>query len=325
MNIEKHTRHSLPISVIVTVLNEEESIVQLLRALALQKYLPSEIIIADGGSTDATVEKIETFAGSKMGSKVSIKVLDTPGNRSVGRNAAIAAARSKYVAITDAGCVPHPEWIQELVLTKEEVGVAVVAGASIPFKETRFQSAAAPYFLIMPDRIDPKTFLPATRSMLLEKKVWRSVGKFDESLQHNEDYAFAHQLRKQGVLPAYSEKAIVAWMPPKNLSLFSKTIFRFALGDCEAGIVRTKVVLLFLRYAVATGIAISLYQISPTTAAITLAGLGMVYSIWAILKQLHYAPHSWYYFPVLQFVADGAVMVGSIIGTLSWLRRRLQR
>lgn len=325
MNYVKKTSQSIPISVIVTVLNEEHNIIPLLRALAMQKYLPSEIIIADGGSTDETVKKIETFAGSQLGSKLTIKVLDTPGNRSVGRNAAIAAARSKCVVITDAGCVPHPEWIQELVQTKDEVGVSVVAGAALPFQESSFQRAAAPYFLLMPDRIDPKTFLPATRSMLLEKKVWRSIGKFDESLDHNEDYVFARQLRKHGVVPAYSEKAVVAWMPPKNLSQFAKTIFRFALGDLQAGIVRPKVLVLFLRYAVVVGIAYVTYQTSPSLAAVTLAVLGGMYSSWAIVKLLRYAPNSWYYFPVLQFVADGAVMVGSIIGMLSWLHRRLQR
>src|SRR5258708_9183985 len=93
------------ISIIITVLNEEKTILQLLGALAQQTLLAQEIIIADGGSQDKTCKLIENYAQAHA--QLHIYLIHKKGNRSVGRNAAIMAAKNDWIAITDAGCVPH--------------------------------------------------------------------------------------------------------------------------------------------------------------------------------------------------------------------------
>src|SRR5258708_5297615 len=49
-------------SLIITVLNEEKTIVALLEAILKQTLQPDEVVICDGGSSDATVKLIEDFA-----------------------------------------------------------------------------------------------------------------------------------------------------------------------------------------------------------------------------------------------------------------------
>jgi len=50
------------VSVIVTVFNEAKTINRLLKALAKQTYKPTEIIIVDGGSTDQTWKKLQSWS-----------------------------------------------------------------------------------------------------------------------------------------------------------------------------------------------------------------------------------------------------------------------
>ncbi len=49
----------MKVSVIATVLNEGQAIERLLESLAAQTRPPDEVVIADGGSTDETVEHSE--------------------------------------------------------------------------------------------------------------------------------------------------------------------------------------------------------------------------------------------------------------------------
>jgi glycosyltransferase involved in cell wall biosynthesis len=313
-------RTELPaVSVIVTVFNEALTIEALLHALVQQTQSPEEIIITDGGSTDTTVALIEQFSSVHPG--VPIRVLSVLGNRSVGRNAACRAARSKLIACTDAGCTPQKNWLELLVKRHLTTQVPVVAGYYTAQKGTPFMEAGAAYVLVMPGNLQEDAFLPATRSMLFEKEVWKQVGGFDERYSDNEDYVFAHELRRHNIPIAFSRDAVVEWQPRKNLTSFAYMIFRFARGDIVSGIVRPKVVFIFFRYLAA---AISLFMCvyfwgwMVTTAYFLLAS--MLYIGWSISKNARYATQGWYWLPVLQVTSDVAVMYGSIFGLLLWLQ-----
>ena len=93
------------VSVVVPAFNEEQSIVRLLEALAAQTLRPSEIVVADGGSTDRTRELVREFARH---SPVPVVLIEAerglPGRN---RNLAIARASRDWVACIDAGTVPR--------------------------------------------------------------------------------------------------------------------------------------------------------------------------------------------------------------------------
>jgi glycosyltransferase involved in cell wall biosynthesis len=304
------------ISVIVTVLNEEETIYLLLDALRKQTAKAQEIIITDGGSHDATCERIKEFKSKNP--HLHIALIHKNGNRSTGRNAAIEKAQSQWIAITDAGCIPHENWLEELAkeAKKHSTKEFAVSGYYDAYAKTPFQEAVVPYVLVMPDKINPQKFLPATRSMLITKQTWQKVSGFDESLSDNEDYAFAHALKKAHVEMSFTEHAKVTWLPPRNVKQFTRMIFRFARGDVQAGIWRPKVVFLFVRYLFLICIlSMALFFQSPLPLLFFFLSIGFVlYSLWAIKKNMRYVPHGWYWLPVLQFVADGAVMSGSLAG-----------
>ena len=300
----------LPVSVIATVLNEAETIADLLLGLEKQTIAPKAIIIADGGSTDQTLSILKSWQTTK---RLPLQIIEIKGNRSVGRNAAIAESPTELIAITDAGCIPKKDWLEELVKTQQLTGAQVVAGYYEGKPKTDLQTAMIPYALVMPDRVDPENFLPATRSMLLTKKVFQAAGQFDESLSDNEDYAFAHQLKKVAKI-AFTDSAVVKWRPPRDLAQFARMIYRFARGDAQAGLWRPKVIFIFGRYAFVL-ILLLFYCLVYSWAifAISVVLFG-IYATWAIMKNFRYAKKAWYWLPVLQVVSDLAVMVGTMAG-----------
>ncbi|PIR61684.1 MAG: hypothetical protein COU66_02495 [Candidatus Pacebacteria bacterium CG10_big_fil_rev_8_21_14_0_10_44_11] len=307
----------LPVSVICTTLNEVDSIDHLLESLVGQSYQPVEVITVDGGSIDDTVEKIKKFQQRKT--VFSLKLIRKKGNRSVGRNTAISAATSNLIAITDAGCRPHKHWLEELVKQEQSTQAPVVAGYYLGVATSAFEEAVIPYSLVMSDQLDPKTFLPATRSMLLHKSVWQILGGFDERLRWNEDYPFAKKIKAAGYTIVFAKKAIVDWKPRKNIFQFARMIFRFAQGDIEAGIIRPKVIFIFVRYLILLFLlAITTYYTSWRLATAFAVTLFVFYSLWAIQKNSRYVKKGWYWLPVLQLTADIFVIAGSLFGT--WIK-----
>lgn len=299
------------VSVICTTYNEAETILQLLLGLAIQTRKADEIVFCDAKSNDGTALIIKRFA--KKNPKLHIKVLTKRGNRSIGRNEAIKTAKFPLIAITDAGCVPKKNWLKELLQKYEKSNAPVVAGYYRGRATSAFEEAVVPYALVMPDKLPKGIFLPATRSMLIEKKVWKQMDGFDENLHINEDYLFARKLQKQGVAIAFAKKAIVEWMPRKNLKDFYKMIYLYAQGDIVAKVIRPKVALIFARYFVLLVLCVLLLLIGNLRLlAGTLMVLGGVYAIWAVQKNISYTPNGWLWLPVLQVTSDIAVMMGSI-------------
>lgn len=302
------------VTVIATVFNEEDSIELFLESLYAQTRVPDEIVIVDGGSNDRTVELIKKSKVKSKKYRAKVRIIVKSGNRSVGRNNAIKNASYDLIAITDAGCIPHKTWLYQLILAHNKTKADVIAGYYDAKPKTHFEEAIVPYTLVMPDNVDPKNFLPATRSMLLEKKVWEKLGGFNELLSDNEDYEFAKKLKKNNITIEFNKNAKVTWIPQSDIQGFTRMIYRFAKGDAYAGIFRPKVAFIFARYLLGIiFLAYILYSQNYSLLTI-LYSLFLLYLLWAIRKNKRYVPHGWYYLPLLQVVSDMAVISGTIKG-----------
>ena len=282
------------VAVVVTVLNEIKDIKLLVSSLIKQT---KEIIIVDGGSTDGTWEHLQKQKGIKAFQKI--------GNRSVGRNYGMSKTKAKIVAFTDAGCIPEPNWLSELVKPFSSLTVEVVSGYYKGLPQNIFQKCLVPYVLVMPGQIRGE-FFPATRSMAMR----RGTGLFNEQLDPSEDYEFAHRLKRQGINFVFVPKAVVGWQPRKNLKQVAWMFLKMAIGDVHAGLLRPKVKLLFLRYY----LFFFLFFLNPWASL-----LAIPYFIWAIAKNYRYVNdlRAIFWLPVLQLTADMCVIFGTIMGVLS--------
>ncbi|TSC84067.1 MAG: family 2 glycosyl transferase [Microgenomates group bacterium Gr01-1014_16] len=292
------------ITVICTVFNEVDTLPDLRSSLSRQTLKPSEIIIVDGGSTDGTWEYLKH--------QQKIRYFQKIGNRSVGRNFAISKSKCPIIAITDAGCIPEPNWLEEL--TKQPADV--ISGYYRGIAKTIFQKCLIPYVLVMPDKAGKREFYPSTRSMAIRKSVWAKF-KFNEKLWHNEDYAYAHTLKQAGYSFYFAPKAIVNWMPRKNLKEASWMFVRFAIGDIQAGIFRPQVKNLMIRYAI--GLYVFFLALEINILLYPLILFAICYLLFAILKNYRYVKdlRAFFWLPVLQITADLSVISGSLIGFMS--------
>ncbi len=220
-----------PVTVVATVRNEASAVDALLDSLLRGARVPDEIVIADGGSTDGTYERLSARAAADP----RIHALLAPGNRSVGRNAAVRAARHGVIACTDAGVEVEPEWLDRMVRPfEEDPAVEVVAGFYRAYGTTPFERAAGVVSAPSLGEIDHARFLPSTRSVAFRSKAFDRVGGFDESLSHNEDTPFALALKRAGSKFAFAPEAIVRWRPRGNLGAFMHQHRRFGIGDGES-------------------------------------------------------------------------------------------
>ena len=300
-------------SFIATVLNEEKTIDALLSSLAKQTKKPEEIIIVDGGSTDQTVAKIKAF--QKKHPELKIKVFVKKGaNRSQGRNLAIKKAQNKIIAISDAGGELDRRWIEKISQPFNDPSVEVVAGYFKGKGENVFEECVATFTLTVPHRVDPKNFLPTSRSMAIRKKTWQKFGGFPEEFADNEDFVFSTRLKKEGAKIVFVPEAIFSWYPRENLQSFAKMIFRFARGDALAGLRYPKVATVFGRYLFALAL-ICLLPFHPSLTPLIIAFV-LAYLLWPIFKNYRYVK-KWpalFILPLLQLTTDLAIMAGSLAG-----------
>ncbi len=297
-------------SLICTVLNEEATIIKFLQSVVKQVVLPSEIIIVDGGSSDNTVDKIKEF--SPKYKNLNIKIFIKKGNRSVGRNEAIKKSKFDIILITDSGCELHKDWVKNMCSTFSS-NVDVVAGYYMGKHTNIFQKSLIPYALVMPDKVNPNNFLPATRSMALRKKVWSSIGGFNVKYSHNEDYVFANKIKEKGFNIEFNRKAIVYWQPRSNIKSAFRMFYRFAYGDIESGIFREKVFWLIFRYLIGLYLLSLVPIMKSLSLNIFIVGGVVGYLFWIVFKNYRYVKNikGFIFLPLIQLTADLAVLLGT--------------
>ena len=219
------------ITVIVTVWNEASAIDALLDSLLGGTRVPDEIVISDGGSGDGTWERLR----ERSAREPRLRAIQVTGNRSVGRNAAVRAAKHDLIACTDAGVEVDSRWLERLVAPFEaDPSIDVVAGFYEPAGRTAFERAAGVVSAPGLREIDLNRFLPSTRSIGFRRAAFDRAGGFDEALAHNEDTPFALALKRAGSRFAFAPDAIVRWRPRGTLGAFMHQHRRFGTGDGEA-------------------------------------------------------------------------------------------
>ena len=236
------------VSVIVTVLNEGQSIRRLLDSLLAQTRAPDEVVIVDGGSSDDTVAIVESYAD-----RLPLRVLVEPGcNISQGRNRAIAAASGEVIASTDAGVRLVPEWLEELTqLFALPSPPAVVSGFFLPDPETVLETALGATTLPVHTDIDARTFLPSSRSVAFTRQAWQAVGGYPEWLDYCEDLIFDFRLRERyGPFP-WAPRAVAYFRPRPTLRSFFRQYYRYARGDGKADLWRRRHAVRYATYLIA--------------------------------------------------------------------------
>lgn len=304
----------IPVSLIVTVLNEETSIVDLLESYRQQSVLGLECIIVDAGSIDQTVPLIQDFAANYPDLAITL-VQSLGSTRAAARNQATTLAKGDYIAMTDAGCRLDHHWLAELWRVAQEQGAFVVGGFFFGAIHSRLEAAIAPYFLQLGSRVTAANFTATSRSLLIHKDTFQRVGGFREDLVLSEDYELMRRLRAQNITVAFARQALVYWRPPSDLITFITKITAFAQSDASIPLWRPKIATIYGRY-------LALFLIELVGGGWWFWSFLALYLLWSIRKNYQVARAGWFYLPLLQILSDMAVMVGTLWGYVLYLRRK---
>ena len=216
-----------------------------------------------------------------------------------------------------AGCILDRDWFKNITSAFDDK-TNVVAGYYKARTGSIFEKCLVPYVLVMPDRVNPQNFLPATRSMAIKKSVWEKLKGFDQKLSNNEDYAFAKKIQANGFRIKFVKNAIVYWIPRANLYQAFNMFYRFAKGDSEAKIFRPKVVFIFVRYVLLLVLIIMFIDTKHSSLLVLIATLVFLYVLWSVMKNYKYVKkiQAFIYLPLIQVVSDFAVIMGTLRGLI---------
>ena len=175
------------LSIIIPTLNEEKYLPLLLEHIKKQDFSDYEVIVADAGSKDQTVQIVKEYKHRVV----------KGGSVAYGRNQGAKAARGELLLFIDADNIYLPDdFLSELVGE---------------FKKKNCDIATFPLY-IDGNRMDKMAFKVynwwakklqrfkayATNSMIVKKEVFDRVGGFDESITLAEDHDFARRASKIG-------------------------------------------------------------------------------------------------------------------------------
>ena len=183
------------ITVIIPALNEAAHLPATLDSIGAQAN--TEIIVADGGSGDGTVESARRHHA---------RVVESSPGRAVQMNAGAAAAHGEVLMFLHADTRLPAGWRDQVLRLLAMPGT--VAGAfRLAFDETRL-----PLSLVAAGANCRSTWrqLPyGDQALFLPRKTFHAMGGFRE-LPVMEDYAFVRRLRKQGRIAIASTPVVTS-------------------------------------------------------------------------------------------------------------------
>jgi cellulose synthase/poly-beta-1,6-N-acetylglucosamine synthase-like glycosyltransferase len=212
------------VSVIIPAYNASATIGRTLGALAKQNCSrPFEVIVVDDGSFDST--------GTVVGLFPTVKYMrqDNAGPAAA-RNHGAKAAQGEFLAFTDSDCIPHEDWIAQLMAGFSRQQVGVVAGSyGIANPDSRLARCVYKEILwrhshLMPEY--PNSF--GSYNFCVRKKVFEEVGGFDTGYRtaSGEDNDLSYKVTRSGWRIYFERKALVDHYHPAVLAQYLKEQFR---------------------------------------------------------------------------------------------------
>src|ERR1041385_7981518 len=252
----------MKVSVVVPVRDEEHSIRELLDSLLAQTRPPDEIVITDGGSTDATPQIIEDYIRKGAPVRLIRAGAALPGR---GRNLGAAQASHEWLGFTDAGIRLANNWLETLIAKAEaDDSIDVVYGSWQPVTNTFFKQCAAIAYVPPPSSHNGTVTRPRfIASTLLRREAWQKVKGFPEGLRSAEDLVFMDRVENAGYHFVFEPRAQVQWdLRPTLWSTFKRFVV-YSRNNIRAGLFRQWQSTILVRYGALAVLALAALLIEP--------------------------------------------------------------
>ena len=221
------------VSVVTTVYNDEKYITRFIDGILSQTYMPDEIVIADGGSTDRTKEIINDYIKNNENIRL---VVGERWNIGQGFNKAIENSKNDNVIIMAVGNVYDKDFIKEMIYTykKEhskssntEIICAPIRGKNNTFFNKLYNTLC--------NNMNVGIESPSNHGVLVNKRVFRNLGLFCEDFFYAGEDAefFLRRVACSKFEVVCSKKSKLYWDIPENFVEFKKQIKMYSIGEMQ--------------------------------------------------------------------------------------------
>lgn len=220
----------LVLSVVVPAFNSEATIGRCLAALGASAQLAGlertawEVVVADNGSSDNTLEVVNEYARN-----MPIRVVDASLRRgpAAARNAGARSAEGQVIVFTDSDDAVSREWLRSWHTWSQAAGKRSIAAGLLTRRDLG-EPIALPATCCPPLHMK-LPFTPGSNCGL-SRELFDELGGFDESRQTGEDVDLAWRSLALGAdiecVPAY-----VHVMPSRSGKQTLRRYFEYGAGD----------------------------------------------------------------------------------------------
>lgn len=218
------------VTVVIPVLNGETTIAQQIAALAEQRSAPEfEVVLADNGCTDNTIEAAKQSAAGRL----SLRVVSEP-RRGVNhaRNAGVKAAADGVVLLCDADDVVGPDWVAGLVAA---VDGSHWAAGGVDYRLLNDDATLAAWAcpdIAVPQLSDPYVDRTFGGSCGFLRSMWDVVGGFDARLSGpTDENEFFMRAYAAGYRPNVVPTAVVAYRLRPGAKAWRRMRYKSGVGQ----------------------------------------------------------------------------------------------
>ena len=221
-----------PVSVILTVMNEEAHLRAAVRAALNSNYAGElEVVIAVGPSHDRTLEIAEQLA--KDDARVSV-ISNPTGRTPNGLNAALKASRYEIVVRIDGHSEIENEYIKKAVATLKETNAVNVGGIMAAEGISPFQSAVA-RAMRSPIGVGASRFHVGGKAGptdtvylgVFRRSALQEINGYDERFVRAQDWEMNHRLRMNGGTIWFNPELKVTYRPRSSIRALAKQYFEY--------------------------------------------------------------------------------------------------
>jgi glycosyltransferase involved in cell wall biosynthesis len=228
------------LSIIIPALNEQQYLPSLLGSIIQQNpFVAHEVVIADAGSQDRTVEIALSYGCTVVPGGLAAK----------GRNQGGKAAKGDLLLFLDPEVLLPHGFLKRILSEFKERNLDIASCAIEPIVEKWMPRLTFPRFFFdllynWPARLSQNVFPYASTVLLVKKSIHDKLGGFNESIRIGEDHDYARRAAKYGrygflsscKLPLFMRRYQRMGVLRTNLRYFLCNFWNALLGEVKSDI-----------------------------------------------------------------------------------------
>ncbi len=209
------------LSIIIPALNEEKFIPLLLKSIKGQDFRDYEIIVADAGSRDKTVEIAKNYNAK----------ITAGGLPAKGRNAGAKVAKGDLFLFLDADVILPEYFLSKILKEFEERNLDVASFGLNRQSKKKSEKYLFNFFYNWPIIIFERIISHGSQAILVKKEFFEKVRGFNERIKFAEDHNFVRRVKKSGKFGIIKSVKILSSLRRFEKDGWLKTYFKYIIAE----------------------------------------------------------------------------------------------